>query len=138
MQLKQSIVLTGTILEFYTRDLWTTLIKAEASFTVEVAAYTDTMPNKLVCAFSLNHKSDAKDAERLLLWVRKWASLYIDATATVRIFSPLSSAVLGKIHKMIIGSSLINDTRETHVDVSDLKQSKTHQEDPLRSNSPAV
>lgn len=115
MKLNNLTILTGNVHEFYSRALWTELIKAGASFTAEVQAEsTPRASNKIVVAYTLQTKPVLQDVERLLCWVHQWANTHYATPMSVHIYTPLSSAVMAKLRKMLSGSELIDACKNTH------------------------
>ena len=115
MKLSNITVLTGEVHEFYSRALWTELIKAGASFTVDV----DSQPlgklnSKIYVAHTLRTKPDPQDSERLLYWTKRWATSHPTTKMVVSIYTPLSTAVVAKINRMIAGSDLVKAITESH------------------------
>lgn len=115
MKLNNITILTGNVHEFYSRALWSELIKAGAAFTAEVQAdAAHKAANKIVVAYTLQTKPVPQDVERLMYWVRQWANTHYATPMSVHIYTPLPSAVKTKLQKMISGSELIEACKSTH------------------------
>lgn len=116
MELATITAIKGQVNEFYSRKLWSELIKAEASFTIEVDAPSkEKVANKIMVNNMMDYTPDSGDVERIMRWVNTWASTHWTSKMRLDIYSPLPAATRTKLERMLIGMSLKNACFESHV-----------------------
>lgn len=117
MKLTTITVLTGPVRDFYSRSLWTELIKAGASFTAEIHTEEAMKNNKVVMANTLQSKLTVQDAERMMCWVHTWANTHYNTPMAVAIHTPLPKTTITKLSNMIAGSDLVEACADTHKNI---------------------
>lgn len=115
MKIDTITVIAGEANEFYTRVIWNELIKAGASFTIEIDGLSSTTPNK-VC-FASAHKDTKPDyghVERIMCWINSWLRTHCHTQMTLRIYTPLTPSTARKLSNMCISSCLELETCTSH------------------------